>query len=118
MSRRNSIASLTVWLVVVVALLCGRGAECSINSSVDNNNNNNQTTTGDEKSQERVNVAITFTNVASNDNLQEKFRLCVSSLLRNARVNINFYIIGDAYSQNLAKQIFARTKNYQIDYKV
>ena len=32
--------------------------------------------------------------------------------------NLLANIIGDAYSQNLAKQLFARTKNYQIDYKV
>ena len=67
---------------------------------------------------ERINVGITFTKAASNKNLVDKFKLCVSSLLKHATVDINFYIIGDYQSQTLAKEIFSRVKNVKINYEV
>lgn len=65
-----------------------------------------------------INVAITFTKITGNDKLKDKFRLCVSSLLKYATIDINFYIIGDAESQYVAREIFSKIKNYNIKYKV
>ncbi len=66
----------------------------------------------------RINVGITFTKAAQNKPLQEKFELCVSSLLKRAKVDINFYIIGDNDSQMIARKIFAKSKNLQINYEL
>lgn len=68
------------------------------------------------KQSERINVGITFTKVATNKNLQEKFELCVSSLLQHAKVDINFYIIGDMQSQLIARKIFAKIGKVNIKY--
>lgn len=68
------------------------------------------------KQSERINVGITFTKVATNKNLQEKFELCVSSLLQYAKVDINFYIIGDMQSQLIARKIFAKIGKVNIKY--
>jgi lipopolysaccharide biosynthesis glycosyltransferase len=70
-----------------------------------------------EIEEERINVGITFTKTTGNDKLKEKFRLCVSSLLKYATVDINFYIIGDDESQYVAKQILSRVKNRKIKYR-
>lgn len=67
---------------------------------------------------EPINVGITFTKVATNENLQNKFKLCVTSLLKHAKVDINFYIIGDNDSQLIAKRIFAEAEDVQIKYEV
>lgn len=67
---------------------------------------------------EKINVGITFTKAANNDNLVNKFKLCVSSLLKYATIDINFYIIGDHESQNIAKKVFSRVKNAKINYEV
>ena len=66
----------------------------------------------------RINVGLTFTKASANQNLQNKFKLCVSSLLRHAKIDINFYIIGDAASQTIAKKIFSEVKNVNINYQV
>ena len=66
----------------------------------------------------RINVGITFTKVAENQKLQDKFSVCVSSLLKHARININFYIIGDDQSQEIARKIFSKVKDVEIDYKI
>ncbi len=42
---------------------------------------------------DRINVGITFTKASQNKELQNKLELCVSSLLRNAQFDINFYTI-------------------------
>lgn len=70
------------------------------------------------ESPERINVGITFTKVADNKNLQKKFKLTVSSLLEHAKVDINFYIIGDRESQKIAKRIFKEVKNVKINYEI
>ncbi len=67
---------------------------------------------------DRINVGITFTKAYQNKELQGKFELCVSSLLRNAQVDINFYIIGDNESQAIAKKIFAKSRNLHINYEL
>lgn len=68
---------------------------------------------------ERINVGITFTKAAANENLRNKFKLCVSSLLKYASVDIDFYIIGDLESQTIAKKIFSSVKNLnKINYEV
>ena len=65
-----------------------------------------------------INVGLTFTKASANQDLQNKFKLCVSSLLRHAKIDINFYIIGDAASQTIAKKIFSEVKNVNINYQV
>ena len=67
---------------------------------------------------ERINVGITFTKASANENLRNKFKLCVSSLLKYASVDIDFYIIGDLESQTIAKKIFSNVKNVKINYEV
>jgi hypothetical protein len=67
---------------------------------------------------EKVNVGITFTKAGSNQDLVKKFKLCVSSLLKYATIDINFYIIGDKQSQLIAKNIFSKVKNVKIKYEV
>jgi hypothetical protein len=42
---------------------------------------------------DRINVGITFTKASQNKELQDKLELCVSSLLRYAQFDNNFYII-------------------------
>lgn len=69
-------------------------------------------------SSDRINVGITFTKAAKNQNLQDKFSVCVSSLLKHARTNINFYIIGDDQSQNIAREIFGKVTDVQIEYEI
>ena len=68
--------------------------------------------------EERINVGITFTKVAQNKNLQEKFKVCVTSLLKHATVDINFYIIGDHDSQMIARRIFDQAANVNIKFEV
>lgn len=65
-----------------------------------------------------INVGITFTKVVENVLLKEKFRLCISSMLKYATSNINFYIIGDPQSQLIAKQIFKESNAYNISYQL
>lgn len=65
-----------------------------------------------------INVGITFTKVHEHPSLKEKFRLCVSSILKYSTVNINFYLIGDAESQRIAKKIFSSTHSYNISYQI
>ena len=67
---------------------------------------------------EPINVGIIFTKAATNENLRNKFRTCVLSILKYARVDINFYIIGDAESQAIAKRTFARVRNLSIKYEL
>ena len=67
---------------------------------------------------ERINIGIIFTKTAGNENLQEKFKLCIFSILKYATVDMNIYIIGDRESQNLARRIISRVRETKIDYKV
>ena len=76
------------------------------------------TTTTVSTEKEYINVGITFTKVVENDSLRKKFKLCISSLLKYATVNINFYIIGDKESQLIARKIFTGVKNVKIQYKI
>jgi hypothetical protein len=66
----------------------------------------------------RINVGITFTKAGANQNLINKFKLCVSSLLKYATVDINFYIIGDAQSQLIARRIFDKIQHVNVNYEV
>ena len=66
----------------------------------------------------RINVGIIFTKAAGNANLQQKFRLCVFSILKYARVDFDLYIIGDRESQNIARTIISRVKKVNVDFKV
>jgi len=67
---------------------------------------------------ERINVGIIFTKAASNRNLQEKFKLCISSLLKYATIDLNLYIIGDKESQLLAKKFISKLDFVQINYEL
>ena len=60
---------------------------------------------GTESQQEDINVIITFTNAKSNANLQQKFRLTVSSMLKHASVPLKIQIIGEPESQAIASKI-------------
>lgn len=73
-------------------------------------------TTAQEAKRKTINVGITFTKVLENKNLQDKFRLCVSSILKYSTVDINFYIIGDKQSQYIAKNIFSQVNSYNVTY--
>lgn len=66
----------------------------------------------------RINVGITFTKVAQNQNLQDKFSVCVNSLLKHARTDINFYVIGDSHSQQIAREIFSKVTDVQVEYEI
>jgi lipopolysaccharide biosynthesis glycosyltransferase len=72
----------------------------------------------DVNDKNRINVGITFTKVNEHESLIEKFKTCVSSLLKYAKVDINFFIIGDAHSQQVARDILSKVKNYDIDFKI
>jgi lipopolysaccharide biosynthesis glycosyltransferase len=73
----------------------------------------------DEEDNGGINVGITFTKTTGNDKLKAKFKLCVSSLLKYATVDINFYIIGDTESQYVAKEILSSVKkNRRVKYRV
>ena len=65
---------------------------------------------------EQINVGITFTKAATNANLRNKFKLCINSLLKYSTIDINFYIIGDPDSQQVARDIFRTVKNVKINY--
>ncbi len=67
---------------------------------------------------EKINVGITFTKAYNNENLRNKFKVCVSSMLKYATIDINFYIIGDQESQIIAKKIFSNIKHVKINYEV
>ena len=67
---------------------------------------------------EKVNVGITFTKVADNQKFQDKFKTCVTSILKHSTVDIVFYIIGDKKSQVIARDIFSKIKNFNIKYEV
>jgi hypothetical protein len=70
------------------------------------------------KNPNRINVAITFSKAKDSINLQDKFKTCISSLLKHAKIDINFFIIGDNESQKLAKGFFAEIKDVKIKYDV
>ena len=67
---------------------------------------------------EKINVGITFTKAYNNENLRNKFKVCVSSMLKYATIDINFYVIGDQESQIIAKKIFSSIKYAKIKYEV
>ena len=68
---------------------------------------------------EEINVIITFTNAASNSNLQTKFKLTVSSILEHATVPLRIQIIGDPKSQSIASEILKQSSaNAKTTYKV
>jgi len=54
-----------------------------------------------------IHVVITFTNAEYKRELQAKFALTVSTLLRHSTRPVTLYVIGDAGSQLLAKNILA-----------
>ena len=66
----------------------------------------------------RINVAITFSKAKDNLKLQEKFKTCIKSLLKYATIDINFFIVGDVDSQNLAKSYFKNIEDVKIKYNV
>lgn len=67
---------------------------------------------------ERINVGIIFTKAAGKDDLISKFKTCVSSMLKYAKVDLNIFVIGDTESQYIARDIFDKIKNYNIKYTI
>ena len=66
-----------------------------------------------------MNVMITFTNAKNNPNLQNKFRIAVSSMFKWTTIPLHIYIIGDSDSQVLADNILKDASNeHQKEYKV
>jgi lipopolysaccharide biosynthesis glycosyltransferase len=66
----------------------------------------------------RINVGIIFTKASSNTNLQDKFKICISSLLKYATIDLNLYIIGDKESQLLAKKFISKLDFVQVNYEL
>ena len=50
--------------------------------------------------------------------LQDKFKVCVKSILEYATRDLNVFIIGDNESQKIAKSYFNELKNVKIKYDV
>jgi len=65
-----------------------------------------------------INVMITFTNAQHKRDLQTKFTLTVRSLFQHSTRPVTLYIIGDADSQLLAKDILAQHVTEPDKYKV
>ena len=65
-----------------------------------------------------IHVIITFTNAQYKRELQSKFALTVSSLFEHSTQPVTLYIIGDADSQLLAKNILAECAKEPDKYKV
>ena len=65
-----------------------------------------------------IDVGIIFTKASGNDNLVDKFKLCVSSLLKFAKVDINLYIIGDKESQYIARNVIDKVKKPDINFNL
>ena len=78
------------------------GNECLLNDAGSSSTNVNAM-----KNVLPVHVVITFTNAEYKRELQTKFALTVSSLLRHSTRPVTLYVIGDAGSQLLAKNILA-----------
>lgn len=104
--RNLAVIWITMGLVAIAFVTCASDSSSSTLS-----------TTPVVKS-ESINVGITFTKVSEHPSLKKKFRLCVSSILKYATANINFYIIGDAESQQIAKKIFATVNAYNVSYQI
>ncbi|CAF0904861.1 unnamed protein product [Brachionus calyciflorus] len=67
---------------------------------------------------EPIDVGIIFTKAGGNDNLIDKFKTCVSSMLKYSHVDLNLYIIGDTESQYIAKNILDKIKKPSINYNL
>ena len=86
------------------------------------NSDNNETESSSEAEvdlgDKYINVGITFTKVSDNESLKKKFKLCISSVLKYATVNLKLFIIGDKQSQYIAKNIISKVKNVSVKYQV
>lgn len=118
MRKKQPIASLSLAIAIaaVVATRCLATSEQTSSPAASAASKSTTTTTSTGSTW--INVGITFTKVNEHPSLKEKFRLCVSSLLKYASVNINFYIIGDPESQQIARKIFATTNPYNVTYQI
>ena len=56
-----------------------------------------------------IDVIITLTKAEFDTRLQNKFRICVRSLLHFSSIHVNLYIIGDNSSRNVADQILTES---------
>jgi hypothetical protein len=103
----------------IICLLCFIAGALSDSQESFFNRKNQEVCEGDNCGQasdgsEYINVVITFTNAVSNTNLQNKFRITVSSLLKHATVPISLYIVGEDDSQKLASKIVDEVKDSAI----
>lgn len=93
-----------------------RGSECMLNNA------ESRSGTSDVASANQyvmpLHVAITFTNAEYKRELQAKFAVTVGSLFQHSARPVMLYIIGDAASQLLAKNILAERVTEPEKYKV
>ncbi|RNA37042.1 xyloside xylosyltransferase 1 [Brachionus plicatilis] len=65
-----------------------------------------------------IDVGIIFTKAGGNENLIEKFKTCVSSILKYSSIDLNLYIIGDTESQYIAKNVIDKIKKPNINFNL
>jgi len=90
------------------------GDECSVtpSSSFDSD------VTSANRNNLPIHVIITFTSAQHKSDLQSKFTLTVSSLFQHSSRPVMLYIIGDAASQLIAKNILVEQVTEPNKYKV
>lgn len=69
-----------------------------------------------QQQRDRINVGITFTKITRNEKLKEKFKVCVSSMLKHARkADINLHIVGDPESHQYARHLLSKIYFNQVN---
>ena len=71
-----------------------------------------------KRTEEHVNIVITFYNAVSNHKLIQTFTVTVKSLLEHASVPLVIHILGDKKSQDLATRIIQENSGTNHMYKV
>jgi len=88
------------------------GDECMLDDAV------SSSSASIEQNSWPIHVIITLTNAQYKQELQSKFALTVSSLFEHSTQPVMMYVIGDAASQLLAKNILAERVKEPDKYKV
>lgn len=92
------------------------GDECSVNDSPSSSFDSDVTSAN--RNNLPIHVIITFTSAQHKSDLQSKFALTVSSLFQHSSRPVMLYIIGDAASQLIAKNILVEQVTEPNKYKV
>jgi len=91
--------------------------ECSLDDTVSSSAGGGDGTSAG-RNDLTIHVVITFTNAEYQRDLQSKFAMTVSSLFQHSSRAVTLYVIGDAASQLLAKNILAERIPEPDKYKV